>query len=232
MLSTHSFNALLKTLEEPPEHVKFLLATTDAHKLPLTILSRCLQFHLKALEPELISQHLTQLLTHENIAYESAALELIARAAAGSVRDALSILDQVIAAGHGQVKESDVRASLGMSQVDYSRQLLQALSTQTVTSLLTISQQIHAEGGYFQHTLEALQSDLHQISVAQALAHQAHSINFAADILSFSRVFSAEATQLLYHIVTKGIQELSLAIARHTGYTHDFTLPDLQVQGL
>jgi len=218
MLSTHSFNALLKTLEEPPEHVKFLLATTDAHKLPLTILSRCLQFHLKALDEDTISKHLNHILTKEQIQFEPAALRLIARAAEGSVRDALSLLDQVIVAGFGAVKECDVRASLSMSQVDYSRQILHALAKQSITTLLDLSQQIYAEGGFFQHTLEALQTDLHQISLAQALANQSHTLYFDAEILALSRNFSVEGTQLLYQIATKGIQDLPLAPTRTVGF--------------
>jgi DNA polymerase-3 subunit gamma/tau len=209
MLSTHSFNALLKTLEEPPAHVKFLLATTDVHKLPLTILSRCLQFHLKALEPDVISAHLQHILTQEKIDYEPTALDLIARAAEGSVRDALSLLDQVIIAGLGQVKASNVRASLGMSQIDYSQQILHALAEQSITTLLQLSQQIQADGGYFQHTLEALQSDLHQLGVAQALMDHRHPL---------SQTFSAEAIQLLYQIATKGLQELTLAPTRAIGF--------------
>ncbi len=218
MLSTHSFNALLKTLEEPPAHVKFLLATTDAHKLPLTVLSRCLQFHLKALEPEMIAAHMQHILTHEQIEYDSDALQLIARAANGSVRDALSILDQAIVAGFGKVQLPEVRASLGMGQIDYSRQLLHALGTQSVRTLLALSRQIYADGGYFEHTLNALQCDLHQMSIAQALADDAHHLNLDEEIISLGRFFSAEATQLLYQIVSKGIQDLSLAPTRAIGF--------------
>jgi len=124
MLSTHSFNALLKTLEEPPEHVKFLLATTDPQKLPATILSRCIQFNLKAMDLERLINQLEKILTSEKITFESEALKVIARSADGSVRDALSLLDQAIAFGNGQVQSSQVRSMLGMIDRDFTRQLL------------------------------------------------------------------------------------------------------------
>src|SRR5262249_35239158 len=119
MLSGHSFNALLKTLEEPPTHVKFLLATTDPQRLPITVLSRCLQFHLKSLTPELIQNHLQAILQAEGIAFEPEALALLAHAGNGSVRDALSLLDQAIAYGNGQVNTLESRAMLGTIDQTY-----------------------------------------------------------------------------------------------------------------
>jgi DNA polymerase-3 subunit gamma/tau len=128
MLSGHSFNALLKTLEEPPPHVKFLLATTDPQKLPVTILSRCLQFNLRRLPPELIQQHLEKVLQQENIEFETPALEQLARSADGSMRDALSLLDQAIAYGGGAVRDEDVRAMLGKLDQQPIQAMLEALA--------------------------------------------------------------------------------------------------------
>lgn len=127
MLSRHSFNALLKTLEEPPEHVKFLLATTDPQKLPVTILSRCLQFHLKALDVEQIRHQLEHILNEEHIAHEPRALQLLARAAEGSLRDALSLTDQAIASGDGQVSTQAVSAMLGTLDDDQALSLVEAM---------------------------------------------------------------------------------------------------------
>ncbi len=136
MLSKHSFNALLKTLEEPPEHVKFLLATTDPQKLPVTVLSRCLQFNLKRMLPGQIEDHLKDLLSQEKIDTEAAALALIAHAADGSMRDALSLLDQAIAFGGGAVKTEAVESMLGAISRDYLVRMLQALIAQDATQLL------------------------------------------------------------------------------------------------
>src|SRR5699024_4704170 len=128
MLSRHSFNALLKTLEEPPEYVKFLLATTDPQKLPITVLSRCIQFHLKALDADVIAAHLQKLLQKEQIDYQPQALMKIARAAQGSVRDALSLTDQAIALSNGNINVNDVNMMLGLLDNDKSIALLKALS--------------------------------------------------------------------------------------------------------
>jgi len=141
MLSGHSFNALLKTLEEPPPHVKFLLATTDPQRLPVTILSRCLQFNLKRLPQELIIKHLVYLLGEEGIGYEQAALTHLARAADGSMRDALSLLDQAIAYGAGTVGSDDVRAMLGTIEHTHVYALLEALAAGDAGALLDI---VHA----------------------------------------------------------------------------------------
>ena len=129
MLSTHSFNALLKTLEEPPPHVKFLLATTDPQKLPVTVLSRCLQFNLKRLPVALISEHLNKVLTAEKIPFDAPALKLVAQAADGSMRDALSLLDQLIAFGGGKVDEASARSMLGTIDRDHVTRLARALAT-------------------------------------------------------------------------------------------------------
>ena len=136
MLSQHSFNALLKTLEEPPQHVKFILATTDPQKLPVTVLSRCLQFNLKHLTTELINQQLQLILKDEQLDYEIQALDILAQAARGSMRDALSLLDQAITSCDATLKANDVKMILGYTQQDYAIKLLQALAAQNAAKLL------------------------------------------------------------------------------------------------
>ena len=137
MLSTHSFNALLKTLEEPPPHVKFLLATTDPQKLPVTVLSRCLQFNLKRLPVSLIAEHLVKVLDAEKISHEPAAIRLVAQAADGSMRDALSLTDQLIAFGGGKIEESAARAMLGTIDRDHVTKMARALATGDAAQLLS-----------------------------------------------------------------------------------------------
>ena len=149
MLSNHSFNALLKTLEEPPEHIKFLLATTDPQKLPVTVLSRCLQFSLKSMNPEQISTHLAHILKEEGIAFEDEALTIIAQAADGSIRDSLSLLDQAIAYGNDKIESHSVRQMLGFTQKDYAVPLLQALASQDANAILDINQSLVEEGATF-----------------------------------------------------------------------------------
>ena len=142
MLSGHSFNALLKTLEEPPAHVKFLFATTDPQKLPVTVLSRCLQFSLKRMPLEMISNHLAYVLQQENIPYTDTALRLLARAADGSMRDALSLTDQAIVVGGGQVEDTNVQEMLGLLPHDYLVGLLQAVADNDGQRLLSIIEQM------------------------------------------------------------------------------------------
>ena len=167
MLSTHSFNALLKTLEEPPEHVKFLLATTDPTRLPITILSRCLQFHLKRITPEHITQHLRHICTSANIENETAALEKLAKAADGSMRDALSLLDQAIAYGHGCVSKAEVYSMLGSMTEDDLHPLLEALASQDGSQLFKIMAHLAESAPDFQQLLEEFISMFHKIAIAQ-----------------------------------------------------------------
>ncbi|MDF1827440.1 MAG: DNA polymerase III subunit gamma/tau [Legionellaceae bacterium] len=222
MLSTHSFNALLKTLEEPPPHVKFLLATTEPQKLPMTVLSRCLQFHLKPLAPTLLQQHLAHILTQENFNFDSEALHLIAKAAEGSVRDALSLLDQIIALGNGSVQTNAVKSALGYTHIDYTFKLLQALGTADAAALLEISKLIAKEGGQYQYVLDELLTQLHQLSLVQALPKTASiitSITAAApELLDLCQHFTPEDTQLLYQIALKGAQDMSLAPTLAVGF--------------
>ncbi|WP_027272554.1 DNA polymerase III subunit gamma/tau [Legionella sainthelensi] len=211
MLSQHSFNALLKTLEEPPEHVKFILATTDPQKLPITVLSRCLQFHLKHLTSELISQQLQLVLQDEQIDFEIQAVEILAQAARGSMRDALSLLDQAIAGCNTQLCASDVKMLLGYTQQDYALQLLRALAEQNASMLLRISHQVSVEGGHFQYVLDELLNYLHQIAIYQNVGDNNPLINPSPEIITLSQQISAEDIQLFYQIGLKGREEIHLA---------------------
>lgn len=211
MLSQHSFNALLKTLEEPPAHVKFILATTDPQKLPVTVLSRCLQFNLKHLAADVISQHLQLILNDEQLDFEVAALDILAQAARGSMRDALSLLDQAITSCDIKLHASDVKLILGYTQQDYAIQLLQALAAQNAPELLTISQQIAIEGGHFQYVLDELLNYCHQITVYQSIGDQNSLISPSPEVKTLALQFSAEDIQLFYQIGLKGREEIHLA---------------------
>ena len=161
MLSKSAFNAMLKTLEEPPEHVKFILATTDPHKVPVTVLSRCLQFVLRNMTAQQVSQHLAHVLTSEQIPYEAPALALLGRAAAGSMRDALSLLDQAIAMGSGSVTEADVRQMIGAVDQRYLYSLLQAAANQDGAALLATAQEMAGRAIGFDSALSELALLLH-----------------------------------------------------------------------
>ena len=212
MLSTHSFNALLKTLEEPPEHVKFLLATTDPQKLPITVLSRCLQFNLKYLPTETICDHLHTILNEEKLDYDNTALQIIAKAARGSVRDSLSLLDQAIAGcSEGKLTTQDVQQLLGYSQQNYALQLLQALGKMDPNLLLTISRNIAVEGGQFQYVLDELLNYLHQISIDQLVPNRSAFITQPEEIHSLAQQFTPEDTQLFYQIGIKSQEDMQLA---------------------
>ncbi len=218
MLSQHSFNALLKTLEEPPAHVKFILATTDPQKLPVTVLSRCLQFHLKHLEANLISQQLQLILNDEKLPFEHQAVDILAQAARGSMRDGLSLLDQAITSCDKQLRASDVKTILGYTQQDYAIQLLQALQAQNAPMLLTISQQIGIEGGHFQYVLDEQLNYLHQMAVYQSIGDHNSLITPSIEIKTLSQQFSAEDLQLFYQIALKGREEIHLAPTLAIGF--------------
>jgi len=222
MLSTHSFNALLKTLEEPPTHVKFLLATTEPQKLPMTVLSRCLQFHLKPLAPEKLEHHLEHILKQEKVTFDSESLQLIAKAAEGSVRDALSLLDQMIALSNGSIQKDNVKNVLGYTSTDYTLKLLEALSSYDAFTLLSLSKKIAEEGGQYQYVLDELLSQLHQISILQALPETTSFASTTPTLRTLSQQFTPEDTQLLYQIALKGAQDLSLAPTLAVGF--DMTL--------
>ncbi len=218
MLSQHSFNALLKTLEEPPSHVKFILATTDPQKLPVTVLSRCLQFSLKHIQPVVIANYLQQILNEENIPYEMNALTLLANAAQGSMRDALSLLDQALAGCGDHLNVHDVKNSLGYTQQDYAIQLLQALVNLNPEQLLTISRQIAEEGGHFRYVLDEILCYLHQISITQSIPGTHQLITPAPEVLTLSHQMLPEDVQLFYQIALKGTQDMPCAPTMAIGF--------------
>jgi DNA polymerase-3 subunit gamma/tau len=212
MLSTHSFNALLKTLEEPPPHVKFLLATTDPQKLPVTILSRCLQFNLKRLHPELITQYLDKLLHAEDIEFEPAALKHLARAADGSMRDALSLLDQAIAFGGGQLGENDVKQMLGTIEQGHIYTLLQKLAARDAAGLFSTVQQLNTQSPDYTAVLSELLSTLHYIAVLQQVpTAYDESMGDQEQLVQLSQQLSPEDVQLFYQIGVLGRRDLPYA---------------------
>ena len=218
MLSQHSFNALLKTLEEPPEHVKFLLATTDPQKLPVTVLSRCLQFNLRPLQEDLIFRHLEHILADEHISYDKHALELLAKAAKGSLRDALSLLDQTIASIDDHLHTEDLKNILGYTQKDYALQMLQALAKNDPDELMNLSKQVSAEGGHYPYVINEILSYLHQITISQSIKAQNPLLASTSDIIELSQQFEPEDVQLLYQIGIKGIEDIQLAPTLAIGF--------------
>lgn len=218
MLSTHSFNALLKTLEEPPPHVKFFLATTDPQKLPVTVLSRCLQFNLKHVQPDVIVKYLEHILDDEKFLYEREALELLATAARGSVRDALSLLDQAIASSNQTLTALDVKDTLGITQQDYALTLLQALAAPAPQILMDISKQIANEGAYFQYVIDQMLCHLHKISISQHISNNNPLISASQEIITLSEQFTPEDVQLLYQIGIKETADIHLAPTLAIGF--------------
>jgi DNA polymerase-3 subunit gamma/tau len=206
MLSGHSFNALLKTLEEPPPHVKFLLATTDPQKLPVTVLSRCLQFNLKRIPLDQIAGQIQKILEAEGIAYDAGSIKLLARAADGSMRDGLSLLDQAIAYGGGKIDEPEVRAMLGTIDQNFIEQLLQALASGDVAGLLGIVAQATEFGLDYETLLKELLLQLHRIALAQADAALAG--EDGENILAHARTLSPQDVQLYYQIGVMGARDL------------------------
>jgi DNA polymerase-3 subunit gamma/tau len=215
MLSGHSFNALLKTLEEPPAHVKFLLATTDPKRLPVTILSRCLQFNLKRVPPEQITKHLQHLCEVENISFENPALDLIAKAADGSMRDALSLLDQTIAYCGEKITTAETRNMLGSVEKDAIYRILNAVASHDGKSLLDEVTALSEHAPDFSQVLEELLSTLHQISVTQIISESMDNI---AEIAELAKRLSAEDVQLYYQIALIGRRDLSLASDPQQGF--------------
>lgn len=212
MLSKHSFNALLKTLEEPPPHVKFLLATTDPQKLPVTILSRCLQFNLKALSREQITNQLCHILDAESIQYESPALALLAKAAQGSMRDALSLTDQAIAQGDNQVSQVVVTDMLGLMDKNQLLKLIHALITKTPQDVLAIVEDMAQQAPDYGQVLSELSSLLHQIALTQWVPDACKlETTSARAIYQLAKSVSAEQVQLYYQIALHGKRDLPLA---------------------
>lgn len=212
MLSNHSFNALLKTLEEPPEHVKFLLATTDPQKVPVTILSRCLQFTLKQLTPELIAGHLEKVLSAEAVQFEASALLSLAKAARGSARDALSLTDQAIAYGGGQVTQAQVQSMLGTVHQQALEQVLTALSSQDPATVLQIVDVLVRDGIDIQQLVQDLLGALHRLSLAKTVPAMLNQADEADQSwLRLAQSFSTEALQVYYQIALLGLRDLSWA---------------------
>ncbi len=212
MLSKHSFNALLKTLEEPPPHVKFLLATTDPQKLPVTVLSRCLQFNLKRLPEDLIARHLADVLEQEGIAAEAPAIAGIARAADGSIRDALSLLDQAIAYGGGALREAEVRSMLGTIDHAHIHEVLAALANGDGARLLQCVQQAAEFTVDFSGLLDELIAALQRIAVVQLVPGAVDSSRGDVErIAALATQFEREAVQLYYQIALLGRRDLPLA---------------------
>jgi DNA polymerase-3 subunit gamma/tau len=220
MLSKSAFNAMLKTLEEPPGHVKFILATTDPQKIPVTVLSRCLQFNLKQLPPALIAERLQYVLEQEQLSFEPAAVSLIARAAQGSMRDALSLMDQAIAFSAGKVEETVVRTMLGAIDQGYLFDLLAALREQDGVRLLEIADSMAARSVAFDAALQELATLLHRIALAQTVPQAiADDEPERARLLELAQAFTPEDTQLFYQIAIHGRDEIDLAPDEYAGFT-------------
>ncbi|BFM15259.1 DNA polymerase III subunit gamma/tau [Maricurvus nonylphenolicus] len=212
MLSSHSFNALLKTLEEPPPHVKFLLATTDPQKLPVTILSRCLQFHLKNMNPERIVEHLKYVLEQEMVPFEEAALWQLGRAADGSMRDAMSLTDQAIAFGSGKVADGEVSAMLGTIDQSLVYDLLGALASHQGGEVLAAVERLSQHAPDYAAALAELLSVLHRIAIAQTLPEAVDNSRGDRDrVLDLAQLLPAEDIQLFYQTALLGRRDLPLA---------------------
>src|SRR3990167_6792542 len=215
MLSNHSFNALLKTLEEPPEHVKFLFATTDPKRLPDTILSRCLQFHLKRITPEQITQHLQRICQTETIQYELPALEKLAHAADGSMRDALSLLDQAIAYGLGTIQKNDVNAMLGSTAQEDLLPLIESIAARDGKRIFNIVSQL-ADTGSFEQLLDELITCFHHIAMIQ-IVPDAKTDTFLP-LTDLAKLFTPEDVQLYYQIALLGKRDLPFASTPQQGF--------------
>jgi len=223
MLSRHSFNALLKTLEEPPEHVKFILATTDPQKLPITVLSRCLQFHLKALTVKQIEEKLNEILAQEQVSHEQGCLTLLAKAARGSMRDSLSLTDQAIAQGQGNISLSNIQQMLGGIDQNWVYQLVIALLKQDSLTLMTLSQEIASYAPSYSRLFAELIQLFHQVALLQIVEQH---FDLPADLQvllkKFSQAISPEDVQLYYQICLNGRKDLPYASDEQAAF--DMTL--------
>src|SRR5262245_58442336 len=219
MLSTHSFNALLKTLEEPPPHVKFLLATTDPQKLPVTVLSRCLQFNLKRLPAGLIAEHLARVLDAEKIAHDPAAVRLVAQAADGSMRDALSLTDQLIAFGGGKVEEGSARAMLGTIDRDHVAKLARALATGDAAKVLDTARSLEEFSPDYGGVLDELASLLTRVALRQLVPNYEGDEIFDPGLLAeLAGALGGEDVQLYYQTAILGRRDLPFAPDPRTGF--------------
>ncbi|HEY1726525.1 MAG TPA: DNA polymerase III subunit gamma/tau [Steroidobacteraceae bacterium] len=219
MLSAHSFNALLKTLEEPPPHVKFLLATTEPHKLPVTVLSRCLQFNLKRLSVALISARLTHILQTEQIAFEPAAVQLLAQAGDGSLRDALSLLDQLLAFGNGKAMEADARAMLGTLEREHVLRVLELLATGDAAALYEFARALEERAPDYAQLLDQLASLLERVVLKQLVPEfEGDELHPGETLAALAKRISAEDLQLYYQTAILGRRDLDLAPDARTGF--------------
>lgn len=219
MLSTHSFNALLKTLEEPPPHVKFLLATTDPQKLPVTVLSRCLQFNLRALQQSAITEQQIKILEAEEVSFDPSAIAILSRAASGSLRDALSLLDQAISHGGGEIEEERVRSMLGMIEDRTIISLLNALVDRDAEELISIVKEMTQKTVSFVSALDDLLLGLHDIALYQTDPELVGELdrNYPISVELAGR-FSPEEVQLFYQIALIGKRDLPLAPDPRSGF--------------
>ena len=219
MLTNHAFNAMLKTLEEPPEHVKFILATTDPQKIPVTILSRCLQFNLKQMPVPLIVEHLEKVLAAEKVDYETNALRVLAKAAQGSMRDALSLTDQAIAYAAGKVSEESVRNMLGTLDDSYLIRILDSLIAKDGATLLAISNEMGERSMSFSLALQDLSSLIQKIAAAQIVPESVlEDWPEATEIRRLATLLTKEEAQLFYQITITSRPDLSLAPDEQTGF--------------
>ncbi len=219
-LSSHAFNAMLKTLEEPPAHILFILATTDPQKVPVTVLSRCLQFNLKQLAPAMIAGYLKNVMAEENIPAEAAALALVAQGARGSMRDALSLLDQAIAYSSGNVTEGAVQAMLGTIDRSHLFAVIAALESGDAAAMIAVADEMEVRSLSFEAALQELSTLLHRITLAQ-MAPQAltEATPDRARILECAGRIDAETLQLYYQIAIQGRRDLPLAPDEYAGFT-------------
>lgn len=219
MLSGHSFNALLKTIEEPPEHVKFLFATTDPQKLPVTVLSRCLQFNLRAMRPEQVENQLVKILTNEGIEFDQPALQAIAKAADGSMRDGLSLLDQAIAQGGGSVVSADVENMLGTIKSQHTEAILTALAQRNVDAALAVVSDMADNAVDFSQALDEVLRQLYHVSLAQvapaALTASDANQSFISEI---SQAIELQTVQLYYQIGLISKRDIALAPSLRVGF--------------
>ncbi len=219
MLSKHAFNAMLKTLEEPPEYVRFILATTDPQQVPVTVLSRCLQFNLKQMAPASVAQHLAAILQQEGIAAEPAALKMLGHAARGSMRDGLSLLDQAIAYSAGQVTLDAVRGMLGAIDTTLLVRVLDALADKDAVKLLAIADEMATRSFSFAQGLRDLASLLHRIALAQRVPGAQDDGEDAEAIARLAQRFAPDEVQLYYQIALHGRNDLHLAPDDYAGFT-------------
>ena len=220
MLTNHAFNAMLKTLEEPPPHVKFILATTDPQKIPVTVLSRCLQFNLKQMPPGHIVGHLENILGQEGVSFEQPALRLLAQGAHGSMRDALSLTDQAIAYAAGQVTLDAVQGMLGALDQSYLVRLLDALAAQDGADLMAVADEMASRSLSYNGALQDLGTLLHRIALAQSVPGAVpQDLPELADIMRLAGVFEPQEVQLYYQIAVHGRNEIGLAPDEYAGFT-------------